>query len=167
MSESLSSFDHTICSGCPCLPHCGAGRMAVDFIKNTTEAELVTSFFKVNQLMIETRTAIIDGNFEAFQANREEIMNIMDNAYVKHQSNGRSFDQLLETAIRDQEKISGRDRLFEGDVSPVIDEARDDFLDCTSGSPVMVPTLGKILIAASDAIAFRKEGECLQIHHQN
>jgi hypothetical protein len=162
MTESLDIFSHTKCYDCSAINFCRAGKMSLNFIQDTMETQLDRDNRVIKELEVERGALVIDQNEKEHEEHVQMIANKSRESFNRHRDLSESFNELMRNAVAIQEVRSQREVSYAGDSDPEIDVIRNQFIQRTSGSLIVVPTHQTIRVAADGVIRYRETGECRQ-----
>jgi hypothetical protein len=163
MSETLADFRHQNCYDCRALPHCGAGQIALRFIKDAAEPEIDLAHHEVIGLTrgIFERIYDKDNENDFIQACLGEIIDRTNDAMSRYDFLYHSIDKLIGDVIVIQDGLPIKDYLLNID-GDLVESLHGEFAKRTSVPVHRIPTVRALQIGSEDALHFRNDGECQQ-----
>jgi len=136
--------------------------MSINFIQDTMETQLTRDNHEIQELDDERVTLVIDQNEAEHERHIQNIVIKSRESFNRHRAFSESFNELMRTAVAIQEVRSARDISYAGDSDQEIDWIRNQFIERTSGFPIVVPTHETIRDAADGVIRYNETSKCEQ-----
>ncbi len=160
MNETGPKFNHQECFYCAASPHCGANRLADEFIKLTLEPELDEIRFCLNALTSELFLSIVDRDSVQFRSFFETYHEVLASAYDGYSTRIDSIDQLIDDSITAHRLSQDFSSLI--DLDEEIVNARDRFIETARIASSKAPSFDRIKSLGKDVVDFQGDGECYQ-----